>query len=90
MTLYRSTGLRIIDRAHSAIADAEMLLAHSFTAEDKATALDKLANAQRFLCRACDTWKAWQSIEHDDYEQYPDVPEVVQGELLPTVPAREG
>lgn len=75
-------GKQIIYRAHSLIADAEMLLAHSFTEEAKQTAYDKLFHAQRFLRRACDTWKAWQSTDHDDYEEYPDVPEVVQGELF--------
>ena len=70
MALFRHTGLKIIDQAHSRIAGAEMTLAHSFTDEDKEKALDDVFLAQRYLRRACDTFKAWQSTDHDDYEEY--------------------
>jgi hypothetical protein len=81
MTMFRAHGLKIIDRAHSAIGDAEMRIAHSYTDAQKAEALDELYRAQRFLRRACDTWKLWQATDHDDYEAYPDVPEIEQAEI---------
>lgn len=71
---YRRKADRIIDAAHSAIADAEMLIAHSFTDADKAAAGDELAEAQAYLRRAIAARDAWDATEHDDYEEYPDVP----------------
>jgi hypothetical protein len=65
MALFRHTGLRIIDEARSRIAGAEMTLAPSFTDEAKAQALDDVFLAQRYLRRACDTYKAWQATDHD-------------------------
>jgi hypothetical protein len=73
MGLYRSKADRIIDRAHSAIAGAEMLVNHSFTDEAVASALAELNEAQAFLARAIAARDAWNSVEHDDYEEYPDV-----------------
>ena len=81
MALCRSKADRIIDRAYNAIAAAEMAVSHSFTDEDKATALDRLASAQRFLRRACEAKRAWQAMDHDDFEEYPDVPETDQDDL---------
>lgn len=71
---FRSKADRFIDHAHSRIASAEMMVAHSFTEESKAVALDELTAAQRYLQRACDAKVLWRSTEHDDYEEYPDVP----------------
>jgi hypothetical protein len=73
--MFRTKADQIIDRAHSAIASAEMALDHAYTAADKAKAHDDLFAAQRFLRRACDAKKAWQSVDHDEYAVYPDVPE---------------
>jgi hypothetical protein len=75
MTFYRSKADQIIDRAHNAIATAEMLVSHAFTPKAKEDALYELANAQDFLRRACEAKRAWQAADHDEYEQYPDVPE---------------
>ncbi len=73
MANYRRKPDRIIDRAHSAIAGAEMTLMHSFTDEAIAKALADLNEAQAFLGRAVAARDAWDSVEHDDYEEYPDV-----------------
>jgi hypothetical protein len=72
---FRRKADRIIDRAHHAIACAEMTVQHSFTDADKQRALDELFQAQRFLRRAVEARTAWDAVEHDDYEEYPDVPE---------------
>ena len=77
MTFYRSTADRIIDRAHHRIAEAEMIVEHSFTDADRAAGLKALAEAQDFLRRACEAKRAWYAVDHDDYEQYPDVPETI-------------
>ena len=73
MALFRSKAARIIDRAHSNIAGAEMTLNHSFTDEAIAKALVELNEAQAFLTRAIAARDAWDATEHDDYEEYPDV-----------------
>jgi hypothetical protein len=73
MALFRSKADRTIDRAHSAIAGAEMLLNHSFTDEAKAAALAELNAAQAFLCRAVAARDAWNRTEHGDYDEYPGV-----------------
>ena len=73
MALFRSKADRIIDRAHSAIAGAEMTLNHSFTDDAIAQALAELNEAQAFLSRAIAARDAWNSVDHDDYEEYPDV-----------------
>jgi hypothetical protein len=70
---FRRKADRIIDRAHSAIAGAEMTLVHSFTDEAKAKAHLELNEAQAFLSRAVAARDAWDRVEHDDYEEYPDV-----------------
>jgi hypothetical protein len=74
-TMFRSKADRIIDRAHSRIAGAEVLVAHSFTPEAKQQALDELFAAQGFLRRAVAAKRAWYAVEHDDYDEYPSVPE---------------
>ena len=81
-TMFRSKADQIIDRAHSRIANAEMLLAHSFKDGDIQAANDELFAAQRFLRRACDAKRAWQATDHDDYEDYPDVAEEDQYQLI--------
>ena len=73
MPLFRSKADRIIDRAHNAIANAEMTLMHSFTAEAEAKAHEELNAAQAFLSRACAARDAWNAVPHDDYEEYPDI-----------------
>jgi hypothetical protein len=73
MGMFRSKADRIIDRAHSRIAGAEMTLNHSFTDEAIAAALADLNDAQAFLGRAIAARDAWNAAEHDDYEEYPDV-----------------
>lgn len=73
MALFRRKADRIIDRAHSSICTAEMLVNHSFTDEDKAAALAELSAAQAFLSRAIAARDAWDRVPHDDYEEYPDV-----------------
>ena len=75
MAMFRSKADRIIDAAHNRICSAEMMLAHSFTDEDRQSAHDGLFAAKRFLRRACEARRAWQAVDHDDYEEYPDVPE---------------
>lgn len=70
---FRSKADRIIDRARSNIAGAEMLLNHSFTDDSRASALAELNEAQAFLRRAIAARDAWNRVTHDDYEQYPDV-----------------
>lgn len=70
---YRSKGDRIIDRAHSKIAVAEMTLMHAYTDAAKAAAHAELNAAQEFLTRAVKAKADWDSKEHDDYEEYPDV-----------------
>ena len=83
--MFRRHCDRIIDRAHNAIANAEASLMHSFTDARKAQYGAELAEAQRFLARACEAKRAWDSAEHDDYEDYPHVPETdaeLQGSLL--------
>jgi hypothetical protein len=70
---FRSKADRIIDRAHNAIATAEMTVAHSFTAESKQKALDELFEAQKFLRRAVEAKRSWFATDHDEYEEYPDV-----------------
>jgi hypothetical protein len=73
MALFRSKAARTIDRAHNAIAGAEMLVNHSFTDEAKASSLAELSAAQDFLRRAIAARDAWNATDHDDYEEYPDV-----------------
>jgi hypothetical protein len=82
MAIFRNKADRIIDSAHCRIASAEMMLAHSFTDEQKQAAHDELFAAQRFLRRACETKRAWYAADHDDYAEYPDVPENDQLELI--------
>lgn len=73
MALFRSKADRTIDRAHNAIACAEMTLMRSFTEETIAKAHEELNAAQAFLQRACAARDAWNATDHDDYEEYPDV-----------------
>jgi hypothetical protein len=73
MALFRSKADRTIDRAHNAIANAEMRVMHAFTDESKREALAELTSAQQFLARACEAKRAWNATEHDDYEEYPEV-----------------
>jgi hypothetical protein len=70
---YRREADRYIDRAHSAIASAEMVWMHSFTEADKTAALAQLRAAQEFLGRAIAARDAWDAAEHDEYETYPVV-----------------
>lgn len=78
--MFRPKGKILIDRAHNAIACAEMAIAHSFTESDKAKHGAELAQAQRFLKRATITWNEWQAKEDDDDNAvYPDVPETDNG-----------
>lgn len=72
--MFRTAANKTVDAAHSRIASAEMMLAHSFTDEDRAKAQDELAAAQRYLQRACDARRAWRAADHDEYEAYPVVP----------------
>ena len=82
MALFRSVGHRIIDDAHNRICSAEMMVAHAFTDEAKAEALDELGKAMRYLRRACETKRAWDAIDHDDYETYPVATSDEQAELF--------
>jgi hypothetical protein len=82
MALFRREADRIIDDAHNAIACAEMRVMHSYTDAAKASALDELTEAQRYLARAIATRDAWDRTEHDDYEAYPDVPRTSQASLV--------
>lgn len=79
--MFRRRADQIIDTAHSDIAGAEMMVAHAFTDESMACALDQLASAQRYLTRAVAARDAWGAAEHDDYEEYPDVPRNAQTTL---------
>jgi hypothetical protein len=73
MSLFRSKSDRIIDRARSHIAGAEMTLNHSFTDASINSAMAELNEAQAFLGRAIAARDAWNAVEHDDYEEYPDI-----------------
>ena len=72
---YRRQADRIIDRAHNAIANAEMGVIHAYTDEAKALALADLNSAVDWLNLAVAARDAWDRVEHDDYEEYPDVPQ---------------
>lgn len=80
--MFRTKADRIIDEAHNAICDAEILVDHACTDEDKAHALDQLADAQRYLARAVEAKRAWYASAHGDYDEYPDVPRHAQINLL--------
>ena len=73
MSMFRRTADKHIDRAHCAIASAEMEVERSRTDEHKAIALHHLAAAQRYLQRAIAARNARDAAEHDDYEDYPHV-----------------
>jgi hypothetical protein len=79
--MFRSKADQIIDRVHARVANAEMLLAHSFKDGDIQAANDELFAAKRSLRRARDAKRAWQATDHDDYEDYPDVAEEDQYQL---------
>jgi hypothetical protein len=81
---YRRVADKHIDRAHNAIACAEMRIMHSFTDKDIRAANDELSAAQRYLSRAIAARDAWDAAEHDDYEEYPHVmtPVEEQGNLF--------
>ena len=70
---FRGKADRIIDSAHNAIANAEMLVMHSFTDAARTEALAELNEAQSFLRRACEARDAWDAVEHGDYDEYPDI-----------------
>lgn len=83
---FRSKIDRTIDRAHSAICDAENRLAHyCFTPEQEAKALDELARASRWLARACKARADFWASNPGNYDECPDVPENEQPDLLPSV-----
>jgi hypothetical protein len=72
---------RHINHAHSAIADAEARLIHSFTPEDIAAADDEMMGAVRYLARAVQAQRDWDAVDHDDYEEYPHVPTPAEEQL---------
>ena len=73
---------RAIQDAYRRIANAEMLLLHSYTDDDVAGAMNEMAKARRYQQRAVKAKADWQAQDHDDYEAYPGVPYEVQGQLF--------
>lgn len=82
--MFQRKADRIIGRAHSRIADAELDLMHADTPEQRAAAVDELTAAHSYLRRAVATRDAWDAAPqpHDEYENYPEVPWDDQGSLL--------
>ena len=70
---YRSKGDRYIDRAHSEVANAEMMIIHSYTDDARNEADARFASAQAFLRLAVETKRAWDATDHDEYEEYPEI-----------------
>jgi hypothetical protein len=84
-TMFRSKGERIVDKARSAVAGAEMVLAHSFEPMDRSNAYDALQLTKRYLARAEATLAAWNAVpeeERSDDDVYPDVPETDQNSFI--------